>query len=251
MYRVVHSSGTSLPSLPDIKPAVQRLHDILISWREDSSHRSPKVIAPLLLHKYPNSPSFNSSSLQGADERLFVCLRQLAFTAGFRLYLAHVQHHITFTARFARHHDGDDSNDDSDDDWAVDFDHPDSDYASRLDSECDPVRQIKIDRVTELDGMPIEVEHLKLTIKDILNGDMEDRDVDAHELDENVVSHKSYRVSNPTLTRFYQRDKDEVVCLPFSPPRIYFLLLTVGSVILVWISYSKFVTSPVHELRES
>ncbi|KAJ7102739.1 hypothetical protein C8R44DRAFT_583888, partial [Mycena epipterygia] len=86
------------PTLPEMQGATQKLHNVLLSWKQDISGSAPESLACLLQHKYPKTPNFCAQSLIGADALLVSHLHPLARQLKFRIYLAHVEFTVDTSA---------------------------------------------------------------------------------------------------------------------------------------------------------
>ncbi|KAJ7226737.1 hypothetical protein GGX14DRAFT_385542 [Mycena pura] len=94
VYDIVHAitnaARVRCPTLSEMQGATQKLHNILLSWKQAASGAAPELLACLLQHRYTQAPTFSAKSLIGADALLVSHLRPLARKLKFSLYLAHV-----------------------------------------------------------------------------------------------------------------------------------------------------------------
>ncbi|KAJ7876598.1 hypothetical protein B0H13DRAFT_1560800, partial [Mycena leptocephala] len=58
------------PTLPEMQGATQKLHNIMLSWKQNATEEAPELLACLLQHKYSKTPNFSAKSLIGADALL-------------------------------------------------------------------------------------------------------------------------------------------------------------------------------------
>lgn len=187
LYKLKHSLDQERPTLPDthfgrLGPL---LRDILTNWITlDISGGSPNLIGILLRQTYPISATFSSSSLRGADELLLESLYPLASTLGFQLHLAQVQHELSTPIQIEKAPYNDDRGGSN------------SGGHAGLEEECSDVPEdcVHIRQITDLDGMPVHVQGLKLTLKDMVtsNGPLNERDVDSQRIVRGIAVRSSF-----------------------------------------------------------
>ncbi|KAJ6483880.1 hypothetical protein DFH09DRAFT_949436, partial [Mycena vulgaris] len=176
------------PALPEMQGATQKMRNIMLSWKQNSSGDAPEWLACLLQHKYAKTANFRAQSLTGADALLVSHLHPLARELKFRIYLAHVEYktHTSASAPDSREYDSyrryncyDDEDDMSDID-EEDFE----------DDEDEREEYMTVTQVVDLHGMPVQVPGLELEEDDLLNGSIADGEPDAStfERDERTVS---------------------------------------------------------------
>ncbi|KAJ7722655.1 hypothetical protein DFH07DRAFT_971838 [Mycena maculata] len=191
------------PTLPEMQGATQKLHNIMLSWKQDASGEAPESLACLLQHKYSRAPNFGAKSLTGADALLISHLYPLARELKFSIYLAHVQLTV-FTTAEARGYDYSHRRgwgyDDSDDDDEIDED------------ECvdddDPEETLQITQIVDLRGMPVHI-GLELEVDDLINGSLTEYDPDREtfDRDERTTASRT-KIYNRTALLLWPKDTD-------------------------------------------
>ncbi|KAJ7450057.1 hypothetical protein B0H11DRAFT_325445 [Mycena galericulata] len=193
------------PTLPEMQGATQRLHNIMLSWRQDTSGEAPDYLACLLQHKYPRSANFGAKSLTGADLLLISHLYPLARQLKFCLYLAHVEGTVTTTAevnnyRYRRRYGGWDTSDEE-------CDMSDIDEAEFKDND-DGEESLRVIKVVDLRGMPVQVD-LELENEDLLNGSITDGDPDEESLERDErTSATRTKIYNGTVLLLWPKNSD-------------------------------------------
>ncbi|KAJ7727269.1 hypothetical protein B0H16DRAFT_1383573 [Mycena metata] len=179
------------PVLPEMQGATQKLHNIMLSWKQDTSGTAPQFLACLLQHKYAKTPNFSAKSLTGADALLVSHLYPLARQLKFRIYLAH----ITVTesipceaedygyggygyggyGRWGRRR--------------YEYDDDDIDEAEFEERHGDREETLIVTQVVSLNGLPVGV-NLDLADGDLLNGSVttDDPDDDEFERDDRTTA---------------------------------------------------------------
>ncbi|KAJ7450061.1 hypothetical protein B0H11DRAFT_2078301 [Mycena galericulata] len=204
------------PTLPEVQGATQKLHNIMLSWQQDTSGEAPMSLACLLQHKYSKTPNFGAKSLTGADALLISHLYPLARQLKFRIYLAHVQ--VTATSTAEAEDDGYDAYGcggrysgryggryggygrgwnrrfyDYEDEYDDMSDIDEAEFVDNGDEE----ETLRVTQVVDLRGMPVGV-HLDLQPDDLLNGSITDEDPD-----ENLFERDDR--TSATRTKIYKR----------------------------------------------
>ncbi|KAJ7102727.1 hypothetical protein C8R44DRAFT_988104 [Mycena epipterygia] len=187
------------PTLPEMQGATQKLHNILLSWKQDSSGSAPESLACLLQHKYPDTSNFGAKSLIGSDALLMSHLHPLARQLKFRIYLAHVELSVDTSASardrgYGRRGWGRGYGWSSDDEC----DMSDIDEEEFEDDGDEHEEHMSITQVVDLGGMPVQVDGLELDPGDLLNGSLTDDDPD----DE---SFERMERTSATRTKVYRR----------------------------------------------
>ncbi|KAJ7101409.1 hypothetical protein B0H15DRAFT_410938 [Mycena belliarum] len=202
------------PILPEMQGATQKLHNIMLSWKQDASGQAPKFLACLLQHKYTKTANFRAQSLTGADALLVSHLYPLARQLKFRAYLAQVRLTVTVEAS-AEDYDGgfgchsrygwgrsydyyDEDDEDMDD---IDEDDFEDDEESRQEN-------LVLSRVVDLHGMPVTVD-LELKADDLLNGTITDENPDSEEFErEDRTLGTRIKVYTRTVLLIWPKDCD-------------------------------------------
>ncbi|KAJ7641770.1 hypothetical protein FB45DRAFT_900979 [Roridomyces roridus] len=171
------------PMLPEMQGATHKLHNILLSWKQDASGQAPPYIACLLQHKYIQNSNFKGKSLTGADALLLSHLYPLARDLKFRIYLAHVELNVSTSCSAPGYHGGyggfggyggygrrrggwlDDEVDEDE-----------------FEEDDEGEEEFYVTSVVDLRGMPVSVD-LDLEADDLVNGAIKDGDADSSELD--------------------------------------------------------------------
>ncbi|KAJ7123875.1 hypothetical protein C8R43DRAFT_1031770 [Mycena crocata] len=214
------------PALPEMQGATQKLRNIMLSWKQDSSGEAPGWLACLLQHKYAKKSNFRAQSLTGADALLLSHLYPLARELSFRIYLAHLQVTVTTTAEAedtgceyggyggrgygggGRHgwgrrgydYYGDYDDEDDDDDEEID----DGEFE---DNEDDREETVTL-KIVNLRGMPVDVD-LDLEVDDLINGSITDEDPDTKSLErEDRTTATRTRVYKRTVLLIWPKNSD-------------------------------------------
>jgi hypothetical protein len=182
-YDIVQSMAHAeqRPMLPEMQGATQKMHHVLLSWKQaDESGEAPEFLACLLQHKYAAMQGFRARSLVGADALLVSHLYPLARALGFRIYLAHVSLSVSTRAHAAdygygrRGYRSGWGYDDSDDDEEID--------EGEFEDDDDREEFLRITRVVDLRGMPVDV-GIDLEVEDLFNGSLTDENPDDEEFE--------------------------------------------------------------------
>ncbi|KAJ7187180.1 hypothetical protein C8R46DRAFT_285837 [Mycena filopes] len=198
------------PTLPEMQGATQKLHNIMLSWKQDATGEAPQFLACLLQHKYGRTPDFRAKSLTGVDALLMSHLHPLARELKFRTYLAHID--LTITIPCEADDDGYEERrygygggwgrrgryamrlgfgyDDG-------YDEGDIDEAEFEDNEAEIEESLVVTHIVDLRGMPVAVD-LNLLSTDLINGVITDQvpDKELFERDERTTA---------TRTKVYKR----------------------------------------------
>ncbi|KAJ7187174.1 hypothetical protein C8R46DRAFT_1059080 [Mycena filopes] len=171
VYDIVQPT-THAVSHPVRPGAIQKLHHIMLSWKQNATGKAPTFLACLLQHKYARTPDFSATSLIAADALLLSHLYPLARELRFCIYLAHVKLTVTVPC------------------YADEFSlyGPWDDFRER---EDEVEESFDIVQVVDLHGMPVSVK-LDLDNGDLLNGSVTDAEPDKSkfERDEHTVAFK-------------------------------------------------------------
>ncbi|KDQ61180.1 hypothetical protein JAAARDRAFT_191287 [Jaapia argillacea MUCL 33604] len=96
-FNLVHTTNALRPVLPATHECVNRLRNVLLSWKRDAKEGEescPEKIMCLLQHKYAQA-GLKASALKGIDAHKMALLDLLAKELGFRLGLASVECHLS------------------------------------------------------------------------------------------------------------------------------------------------------------
>ncbi|KAJ6546922.1 hypothetical protein B0H19DRAFT_1163045 [Mycena capillaripes] len=158
-YDIVHRSGR-LPTLADLDSSKQRIRKLLRAWQRDESGYAPQFIACLLKTIYSHSAAFDASCLRGADDLLVSVLQPLAEEQEVSLHLAHIEVTAKTTADCGDY--------DSSIAWNEVESMADESFISSFREDQEEV--LKITHLMDLEGIPVEVEGLRMDISDLING---------------------------------------------------------------------------------
>ncbi|KAJ7886201.1 hypothetical protein B0H14DRAFT_2698032 [Mycena olivaceomarginata] len=184
------------PTLPEMQGATQKLHNIMLSWKQNASGGVPDYLACLLRHRYAKSPNFGAKSLTGADALLVHHLRPLARRLKFRLYLAHLRGTVTTTAEALTYSSDGES------------DMSDIDDAEFEDDGEDAQEILEVTQVVDLRGMPVDVD-LELGDDDVINGNVTDGDPQTTTLQkEGRTTATRTKVYNRTVLLLWPKNSD-------------------------------------------
>lgn len=192
------------PLLPEMQGATQRLHHVLLSWKQDlaspeASEASPAYLACLLQHKYQKTVGFTGKALRGADALLLSHLYPLARELGFRIHIAHVELTATSSCSapdygygygggfggYGGRHGGYgrrcvfDESDEEDYDSDID----DCEFESDDEEGEEEYLRLRVKQIVDLRGLPVHVGDLHLDTNDVINGEITDGDPDEEELE--------------------------------------------------------------------
>ncbi|KAJ7187173.1 hypothetical protein C8R46DRAFT_981462 [Mycena filopes] len=211
------------PTLPEMQGATQKLHNIMLSWKQDAAGDAPQFLACLLQHKYPRTTNFRDKSLTGADALLLSHLHPLARELKFRIYLAHID--VTIMTPCEAEDDGyeerqerrreyggwgrgrgrygrrryeygygyDDEDEDEDEEEEID-------EMEFEDLEEEIEETLTLTQVVDLRGMPVAIGDLGLEPSDLLNGTITDQ-----EPDRASFARDPYERTTATRTQSYKR----------------------------------------------
>ncbi|KAJ7754103.1 hypothetical protein B0H16DRAFT_1886776, partial [Mycena metata] len=219
------------PVLPEMQGATQKLHNIMLSWKQDTSGEAPEFLACLLQHKYAKTPNFRAKSLTGADALLVSHLHPLARELKFRIYLAHITVTIDIPCeaeddgydheercgyggygrgygggwgrhgRYRRYgYDPYDDEDEDDEDREID--------EVEFEENDETEESLVVTQVVDLQGMPVAVD-LDLEVDDLLNGVVTDEapDKQSFDRDERTTATRT-KVYNRTVLLIWPKDGD-------------------------------------------
>ncbi|KAF7333484.1 hypothetical protein MVEN_02364600 [Mycena venus] len=212
------------PTLPEMQGATQKLHNVLLSWRQGAIEEAPDLLACLLQHKYSKTQNFSAKSLTGSDALLIAHLRPLARELKFRIYLAHIQ--VTVTTPSEAEDDGYDGygcgygrrrfggyggwgrrsrygcyDEYSDEDMDIDED-------EFVDNDDEREEHLAVTQVVDLRGMPISV-GLNLQTDELINGTFTDQGPDhaSFERDDRTTATRT-QIYRRTVLLIWPKDGD-------------------------------------------
>ncbi|KAJ7641775.1 hypothetical protein FB45DRAFT_900986 [Roridomyces roridus] len=163
------------PMLPEMQGPTQKLHDILLSWKQDTSGTAPAYLACLLQHKYKKDKNFKGQSLTGADALLLSHLYPLARALKFHIHIAHVDFTVQTYCTAPGHGCGDGYGGRGKRRWYDDSSEEDESEIDEdefhTDEDEEPQETLRVTQVVDLRGMPVQVEGLELHADDLVNGD--------------------------------------------------------------------------------
>ncbi|KAJ6489159.1 hypothetical protein C8R47DRAFT_476844 [Mycena vitilis] len=210
------------PMLPEMQGATQKLHNIMLSWKQDTTGEAPELLACLLQHKYSKTPNFSAKSLTGADALLISHLHPLARELNFRIHLAHVTLTIITTCEAEdegyggcayggyggygrrgyggwgrrRYYDYDDE----------ESEEIDEDEFVENGEEREEI--MTVTQIVDLRGLPVDV-GFELEADDLLNGSVTDDDPDAQSFERyERTSGSRTQIYNRTVLLIWPRDSD-------------------------------------------
>ncbi|KAJ6542089.1 hypothetical protein DFH09DRAFT_1368280 [Mycena vulgaris] len=200
------------PMLPEMQGATQKLHNIMLSWKQDASGEAPESLACLLQHKYTNTPNFRAQSLTGVDALLISHLYPLARELKFCIYLAHIQ--VTRRAIFGAVEEamvagaGGEITIISTRKRTKTWTTRDIDEGEFEDDEGSREEYLVFTKVVDLRGMPVNVD-IDLEANDLLNGAITDQDPDDErfEREERTVATRT-QIYKRTVLLIWPKDGD-------------------------------------------
>ncbi|KAJ7666689.1 hypothetical protein DFH06DRAFT_1184497 [Mycena polygramma] len=205
------------PTLPEMQGATQKLHNIMLSWKQNTTGEAPQLLACLLQHKYSKTPNFSAKSLTGADALLISHLHPLARELKFRIHLAHVTLTVStpceaddpgeyggyggygrrgYGGGWGRGRYYDDYDDDEDEDI---------DEEEFVDREEDREEHMSV-QIVDLRGLPVDA-RFALNAGDLLNGSITDDDPDTEDFErDDRTSATRIQIYNRTVLLIWPRD---------------------------------------------
>ncbi|KAJ6523305.1 hypothetical protein B0H19DRAFT_1201796 [Mycena capillaripes] len=196
------------PALPEMQGATQKLHNIMLSWKQaPEDEETPEFLACLLQHKYSKTPNFGAKSLTGADALLISHLHPLVRQLKFRIYFAHVKVTVSTLCEADdyggyRERCGRWGWDDSDEE------EEEIDEDRFEDNEEEREESLSVTQVVDLRGMPVAID-FALEVDDILNGSITDEDPDHEGLERyDRTSANRKKVYNRTILLIFPKDSD-------------------------------------------
>ncbi|KAJ6606362.1 hypothetical protein DFH09DRAFT_1387303 [Mycena vulgaris] len=167
LYDIVHR-GVRPPTLADLERPKQKLRWIMSAWKEDLSGSAPQFLACLLQRKYFPSVTFDASSLIGDDGLLLSVLRPLAQELQFSLHLVHFEVNVTVHDSQTQGYDESFSSA-----WveeeSICMGEESFDSIVTDDGDVED-HQVVITKIHDLEGIPVNVEGLKIATRDLING---------------------------------------------------------------------------------
>ncbi|KAG8921757.1 hypothetical protein FRC01_014909 [Tulasnella sp. 417] len=93
-YNLIHTTTSLRPALTDTSEGIERLREILLSWKQHlQDEDSPEKIIYLLQHRYSHA-NYRGSALKGRDAQTVAILDSIGKEIGFRVGLALVECHL-------------------------------------------------------------------------------------------------------------------------------------------------------------
>ncbi|KAG8916702.1 hypothetical protein FRC01_002911 [Tulasnella sp. 417] len=93
-YNLIHTTTSLRPALTDTSEGIERLREILLSWKQHlEDDDSPEKIIYLLQHRYSHS-NYRGSALKGRDAQTVAILDSIGKEIGLRVGLALVECHL-------------------------------------------------------------------------------------------------------------------------------------------------------------
>jgi hypothetical protein len=184
----------SRPMLPEMQGAMQKLQNVMLSWKQCPPEEAPELLACLLQHKYSKTVNFSAKSLTGADALLISHLYPLARELKFRIYLAHIKLTVTTPSEaedtgygyrsdcFYGRRRGWGRRDYYDYDDEDEYGDEEIDEDEFVDDEDAREESLSVTRIVDLRGMPVSVD-FDLEAGDLLNGSVTDGDPDHDEFE--------------------------------------------------------------------